>query len=97
MVVNMADTYEVRSNRESGFGRYDVMLEPRDKNGKAFIFEFKVLNPYEDEQTLADTLAAAHRQIEEKKYETELIARGFAPERIRKYGFAFQGKQCLIG
>ena len=97
MVVNMADTYEVRSNRESGFGRYDVMLEPRDKNGKAFIFEFKVLNPYEDEKTLADTLAAAHRQIEEKKYETELIARGFAPERIRKYGFAFQGKQCLIG
>ena len=97
MVVNMADTYEVRSNRESGFGRYDVMLEPRDKDGKAFIFEFKVLNPYEDEKTLADTLAAAHRQIEEKKYETELIARGFAPERIRKYGFAFQGKQCLIG
>lgn len=97
MVVNMADAYEVRSNRESGFGRYDVMLEPRNQDGKAFIFEFKVLNPYEDEQTLADTLAAAHRQIEEKKYETELIARGFAPERIRKYGFAFQGKQCLIG
>lgn len=97
MIVNMADTYEVRSNRESGYGRYDVMLEPRDKDGKAFIFEFKVLNPYEDEKTLADALAAAHRQIEEKKYEAELVSRGFAPERIRKYGFAFQGKQCLIG
>ncbi len=97
MVVNMADTYIVRSNRESGYGRYDVMLEPIDKNGKAFIFEFKVLDPDEDEETLEDTLAAAHRQIAEKKYETELISRGFAPEKIRRYGFAFRGRECLIG
>ncbi|MDE7206044.1 MAG: PD-(D/E)XK nuclease domain-containing protein, partial [Lachnospiraceae bacterium] len=97
MVVNMADTYLVRSNRESGYGRYDVMLEPVDRCGKAFIFEFKVLDPDEDEETLEDTLAAAHRQIEEKKYEAELVSRGFAPEKIRKYGFAFQGKECLIG
>ncbi len=97
MVVNMADTYNVRSNRESGYGRYDVMLEPVDKNGKAFIFEFKVLDPDEDEETLEDTLAAAHRQIAEKKYETELVSRGFAPEKIRKYGFAFRGRECLIG
>ena len=97
MVVNMADTYIVRSNRESGYGRYDVMLEPVDKDGKAFIFEFKVLDPDEDEETLEDTLAAAHRQIAEKKYETELISRGFASEKIRKYGFAFRGRECLIG
>lgn len=97
MVVNMADTYIVRSNRESGYGRYDVMLEPVDKDGKAFIFEFKVLDPDEDEETLEDTLAAAHRQITEKKYETELVSRGFAPEKIRSYGFAFRGKECLIG
>ncbi len=97
MVVNMADTYNVRSNRESGYGRYDVMLEPVDKNGKAFIFEFKVLDPDEDEETLEDTLAAAHRQIAEKKYETELVSRGFAPEKIRKFGFAFRGRECLIG
>jgi len=97
MVVNMADTYLVRSNRESGYGRYDVMLEPVDKNGKAFIFEFKVLDPDEDEETLEDTLTAAHRQIVEKKYETELISRGFAPEKIRRYGFAFRGRECLIG
>ncbi len=97
MVVNMADTYLVRSNRESGYGRYDVLLEPVDKNGKAFIFEFKVLDPDEDEETLEDTLAAAHRQITEKKYESELISRGFAPEKIRQYGFAFRGKECLIG
>lgn len=97
MVVNMADTYIVRSNRESGYGHYDVMLEPVDRDDKAFIFEFKVLDPDEDEMTLEDTLAAAHRQIAEKKYETELVSRGFAPERIRKYGFAFRGKECLIG
>ena len=97
MVVNMADKYIVRSNRESGYGRYDVMLEPVEKDGKAFIFEFKVLDPDEDEETLEDTLAAAHRQITEKKYETELVSRGFEPEKIRSYGFAFRGRECLIG
>ena len=97
MVVNMADTYIVRSNRESGYGRYDVMLEPIDKSGKAFIFEFKVLDPDEDEETLEGTLVAAHRQIAEKKYETELMSRGFAPEKIRRYGFAFRGREYLIG
>lgn len=73
------------------------MLEPVDKSGKAFIFEFKVLDPDEDEETLEDTLVAAHRQIAEKKYETELMSRGFAPEKIRRYGFAFCGRECLIG
>lgn len=97
MVVNLADTYKVWSNRESGYGRYDVMLKPLDRGGKAFIFEFKVLNPYEDEKTLEETLASAHSQIEEKQYEAELISEGFAPEQIRKYGFVFQGKTCLIG
>ncbi len=97
MVVNMADTYKVRSNRESGYGRYDVMIEPLDRSGKAFIFEFKVLDPDEDEETLEDTLANAHMQIEEKQYEAELVSEGFIPVQIRKYGFAFQGKKCLIG
>ena len=97
MVVSLADTYKVRSNRESGYGRYDVMLEPLDKKGKAFIFEFKVLDTDEDEQTLEDTLANAHIQINEKQYEAELAAAGFGREQIRKYGFAFQGKTCLIG
>ena len=97
MVVNLADAYKVRSNRESGYGRYDVMIEPMDKTQKAFIFEFKVLDPDEDEEMLEDTLANAHRQIEEKAYEAELIAEGFAKKQIRKYGFAFKGKECLIG
>ena len=96
MVVNLADTHKVRSNRESGYGRYDVMIEPNDKSGKAFIFEFKVLDP-DEEGTLADTLVSAHAQIKEKRYEAELITEGFMPEQIRKYGFVFRGKECLIG
>jgi len=97
MVVNLADKYKVRSNRESGYGRYDVMIEPIDRSEKAFLFEFKVMDADDDEKTLEDTLANTHAQIEEKKYEAELIAEGFAPEQIRKYGFAFKGKECLIG
>lgn len=97
MVVDLAGTYKIRSNRESGYGRYDVMMEPLDKAGKAFIFEFKVQDADEDEDTLEDTLANAHAQIEEKKYEAELLANGFSEEQIRKYGFAFKGKECLIG
>ncbi len=97
MVENLSDAYKVRSNRESGFGRYDVMIEPLDKGKKAFIIEFKVLDPDEDEKTLEDTLANARTQIEEKQYETELISAGYSPEQIRKYGFAFKGKECLIG
>ena len=97
MIVNLSDTYKVRSNRESGFGRYDVMIEPLDKTKKAYILEFKVLDSDEDEETLGDTLANAHAQIEEKQYEAELISSGYLPEQIRKYGFAFRGKECLIG
>lgn len=97
MVVNLSDTYRIRSNRESGYGRYDVMMVPIDQSKKAFIFEFKVLDPDEDERTLEDTLANAHAQIEEKQYEAELLGEGFLQEQIRKYGFAFQGKKCLIG
>lgn len=97
MVVNLADRYKVRSNRESGYGRYDVMIEPIDKTDKAFIFEFKVLDADDDEKTLEDTIANAHKQIEEKKYETELLSEGFTPGQIRKYGFAFKGRECLIG
>ena len=97
MIVNLSDRYKVTSNRESGYGRYDVMIEPFDKNEKAFIFEFKVLDADDDENTLEDTVANALAQIEEKQYEAALIASGFAPESIRKYGFGFQGQKCLIG
>lgn len=97
MIVNLSDRYRVTSNRESGYGRYDVMIEPLDKREKAFVFEFKVLDADDDEGSLEDTVANALAQIEEKKYEAALIANGFAPENIRKYGFGFQGRKCLIG
>ena len=85
------------SNRESGFGRYDVMLEPKDvKNDTAFILEFKVYDS-DEEDTLTDTVAAAHAQIEEKQYEAALIAKGIPKEHIRTYGFAFEGKKVLMG
>ena len=96
MVVDLADQYKVRSNRESGYGRYDVMLEPIDKNEKAFIFEFKVLDKDNDEESLEDTAENALAQIDEKMYEAELAANGIATEKIRKYGFAFEGKNCFI-
>lgn len=97
MIMNLSNTYRIRSNRESGYGRYDVMMIPLDKNEKVFIFEFKVLDSDENEITLEDTLANAHIQIDEKQYEAELISEGFMPQQIRKYGFAFQEKKCLIG
>lgn len=73
------------------------MIEPPDKSGKVFIFEFKVMVADDGEETLEDTLANALAQIEEKQYEPELIAESFETKHIRKYGFAFKGKKCLIG
>jgi hypothetical protein len=97
LIVELADRYEVKSNRESGFGRYDVVMIPHDKSDKAFIFEFKVKDVDDNESTIEDTLKNAHAQIEEKQYEAELIASGCAKDKIRKYGFAFEGKKVLIG
>ncbi len=96
LMVDLAGRYRITSNRESGFGRYDVMLEPLRNGDPAFVMEFKVHDP-EDEDTLADTVTAALRQIEDKAYDTELTARGISRERIRHYGFAFEGKTVLIG
>lgn len=95
-MVDLADRYAITSNRESGFGRYDVMLEPLGEKDDAIILEFKVHDP-EDEDTLRDTVEAALAQIEEKKYAQTLVAKGIPEERIRKYGFAFEGKEVLIG
>ena len=97
LIVDLAGRFTIISNRESGFGRYDIVMKPQDKeNDHAYIIEFKVHKPRK-EKDLEQTLANAHIQIEEKQYAAGLIAEGFAPERIRKYGIVFMGKECLIG
>ena len=96
LIVDLKDRYVITSNRESGFGRYDVMLEPKNKEDDAIILEFKVFNPRK-ESSLEETVKSALDQIEEKDYESSLIAKGISKERIRRYGFAFEGKKVLIG
>jgi hypothetical protein len=99
LMVEKRDDYIIKSNKESGFGRYDVMMIPRNvKTGNlpAMILEFKVMNSNK-EKTLEETVSSALAQIEEKKYDTELINAGVKKENIRNYGFAFEGKKVLIG
>ena len=98
LMVDQSDNYIITSNRESGFGRYDIMLEPKDKNNAHYpgiIIEFKVINPRK-ENSLEETVEAALKQIEEKNYDAELIKRGVKAENIHHYGFAFKGKKVLI-
>ena len=96
LLVDLTDRYAVTSNRESGFGRYDVMLIPKQPDDPGIILEFKIYNPRK-EASLEETVQAALDQIEEKQYEQTLLARGIEKERIRRYGFAFRGKEVLIG
>ena len=96
LLVDLAGRYAVASNRESGFGRYDVLLEPLKKEDDGIILEFKVHDP-DDEGDLKETVAQALKQIEDKQYEQVLLDHGVSKDRIRKYGFAFEGKKVLIG
>ena len=95
LLVELKGRYAVTSNRESGFGRYDVMLKPLNREDDGIILEFKIHEP-KKESSLEETVQAALSQIEEKKYEQILLSEGIPKERIRKYGFAFNGKEILI-
>lgn len=97
LLIELQNRYIITSNRESGFGRYDVVIEPKEpKNQDAYILEFKVHDAY-DEKTLQDTVDTALNQIRKKQYAVGLIARGIEKEHIHSYGFAFEGKRVLIG
>ena len=98
LIVDQTENYIITSNRESGYGRYDIMLEPIDKTNEKYpgiVIEFKVINPRK-ENSLEETVKAALKQIEEKNYDAELIKRGVKEENIHHYGFAFKGKEVLI-
>lgn len=96
LLVELRDRYQIRSNRESGYGRYDVMLTPVTEVDDAIVIEFKVHEP-DEEESLQDTVRTALNQITEKNYDAELLAQGIPADRIRHYGFAFEGKKVLIG
>ena len=96
LIVDKAGDYMVKSNRESGYGRYDVVMEPKNPANTAVIMEFKVFDVEDEEKELADTAANALKQIEEKQYDADLLQRGIPAENILKYGFAFEGEKCLI-
>ena len=96
LLVELRDRYQIRSNRESGYGRYDVMLTPVTEVDDAIVIEFKVHEP-DEEESLQDTVRTALDQIKEKNYDAELLLQGIPADRIRHYGFAFEGKKVLIG
>lgn len=101
LMAGQRNTYIIKSNRESGFGRYDVMMIPKQstsESGKklpAIVLEFKVKR--DSEKSLEEAVEAALKQIEEKRYDEEILALGIEKERIRHYEFAFEGKKVLIG
>ena len=98
LMVDQSENYIITSNRESGFGRYDIMLEPKDKQTQKYpgiVIEFKVINPRK-ENSLEETVEAALKQIEDRNYDAELINRGVNKENIHHYGFAFKSKEVLI-
>ena len=97
LMIDLDSRYILESNRESGYGRYDVMLKPKDvKKDIGIIMEFKVLDALDDEKSLEDTAKSALKQIEERHYDEELLTAGVMSERIFKYGFAFSGKEALV-
>ena len=101
LMAGQRNNYIIKSNRESGFGRYDVMMIPKHSTNEAgkklpaIVLEFKVKR--DSEKSLEEAVEVAHKQIEEKRYDEEILTLSIEKERIRHYGFAFEGKKVLIG
>ena len=93
MLVGLKDKYYVNSNRESGLGRYDILLEPKNKNDNSFIIEFKV-SESKEEKNIEETIKNAKKQIVQKKYEENLKERGY--KNITKIVIAFKGKKVKM-
>ncbi len=96
MLIDLRKEYQILSNRESGYGRYDVMLVPKKENQNAYVIEFKVFNP-KKEKDLEETVKSGLTQIEDRDYDADLLAKGISKDRIFHYCFAFEGKKILIG
>lgn len=96
MLVDLRDKYQILSNRESGYGRYDIMLVPKQPNQNAYVIEFKVFNP-QKEASIKETIKSGLEQIKAKNYDADLLSRNISKDRIFHYCFAFEGKKVLIG
>ncbi|MCT4618794.1 MAG: ATP-binding protein [Marinisporobacter sp.] len=94
ILVALSDTYEVRSNRESGYGRYDIMMIPKNKEDLGIVIEFKKVRKRRKE-TLELAVENALKQIVEKNYKQELLDLGV--KNILEMGVAFEGKEVLVG
>jgi len=95
LIVELKEKYIIKSNRESGFGRYDVCLIPRDKKNDAFILEFKIVKNA-SEESLNTAFSEAIMQIENKKYSQKLVNEGIREKNIMKYVLVFCKKEVFI-
>jgi len=93
LLVWLGGDYELKSNRESGYGRYDLMIIPKNKAQIGYVIEFKKVSTYEHE-TVESAIANALAQIEAKGYETELRQRDV--KTIKKLAIVFKGKQVWV-
>ncbi len=93
LLVGLRPDYEIKSNREGGYGRYDVMVIPQDTSQAGIIIEFKSVDP-EEVKDLEPIAQLALQQIEAKEYQQELFERGI--HKIIKLGIVFRGKEVLV-
>jgi len=93
LLTHLSDSYIVRSNRESGYGRYDVLMIPRQPDEPGFVFEFKKIDR-PDENSVKDAMQSALQQIKVKQYAVELQAQGV--KRIWGIGVVVEGKQVWV-